>query len=89
MNGVDNGCGVKQWLWAIARERTVGVKSVGVRFGCAPGKNDSVRTASRWGGVVMGEAQMCTRGAEINGRLTAAPLSWGLVHAARWVIRAA
>jgi hypothetical protein len=69
----------------------VGVKSVGVRFGSAPGKNDGVRTASRWGGggVVMGEAQMCTRGAEINGRLTAAPLSWGLVHAARWVIRAA
>jgi hypothetical protein len=31
--------------------KTVGVKSVGVRFGSAPGKNDGVRTASRWGGV--------------------------------------
>jgi hypothetical protein len=57
---------------------------VGVRFGSAPGKNDGVETARPLGGgVVMGEAQMCTRGVEINDRLTAAPLSWGLVHAAR------
>jgi hypothetical protein len=63
---------------------------VGIRFGSAPGKNDGVEMARPLGGgVVMGEAQMCTRGAEINSRLTAAPLSWGLVHAARWVIRAA
>ncbi|KAN0137381.1 hypothetical protein V8E53_004826 [Lactarius tabidus] len=46
-----------------------------------------LKRLGRWGGgVVMGEAQMCTQGAEINNRLTVAPLSWGLVHAARvWV----
>jgi hypothetical protein len=72
-------------MWAIAQERNVGVKSVGICFGDAPGKNDGVGTARPLGGgVVMGKAQRSTQGAEINGRLTAAPLSWGLVHAARW-----
>jgi hypothetical protein len=31
---------VETTVWAIAQERIVGVKSVGVCFGNAPGKND-------------------------------------------------
>jgi hypothetical protein len=37
-------------VWAIAWERTVGVKSVGICFGDALGKNDSVGTARLLGG---------------------------------------
>jgi hypothetical protein len=45
MDGINNGMGN-----CLGKGKTVGVKGVGVRFGSAPGKNDSVRTASRWGG---------------------------------------
>ncbi|KAN0137720.1 hypothetical protein V8E53_004476 [Lactarius tabidus] len=62
-----------QRLWAIDWERTVGVKSRGIRFG------DAQATG---GGVVMAKAQKCTRDAVINCKLIVAPLSWGLVHAA-------
>jgi hypothetical protein len=72
-------------VWAIAQERTVGVKSRGVHFSDAQVKMNGVRMARLLGGgVVMDEAQRCAQGTEIIGRLTAAPLSWGLVHAARW-----
>jgi hypothetical protein len=41
---------VKQQVWAIAQERTVGVRSVGVCFSDAQVKSDGVRTARLLGG---------------------------------------
>ncbi|KAN0131839.1 hypothetical protein V8E53_010367 [Lactarius tabidus] len=62
----------RQWLWG----KTMVVGNFPGKD-CGGKKCGLLERQAAGGWVVMGEAQMCTRGAEINGRLTAAPLFLG------------